>query len=171
MTVQSIFNPIEETIMFLLLLLLLFCFILFPFFIIFAPNVQVRVVFLRHVFPAHFVRFLFSYLCPFSFIFSTLTRKRRPTLFVVELRHLFYFLIEEDWTMAEKVVRSKNLKKTNQGVDGRFFLFFFFFFCCCCCCFSQTVWEMLSKKQQEIKDSRTTVCIFIWFMTNNFAKY
>ena len=30
--------------------------------------------------------------------------------------------------MAEKVVRSKNLKKTNQGVDGRFFLFFFFFF-------------------------------------------
>ena len=49
--------------------------------------------FSRHIFPAHFLRFplVFSYLWPFSFIFCTLTRKRRPTLFVVELRDLFNF--------------------------------------------------------------------------------
>ena len=35
--------------------------------------------FSRHFFPAHFVGFLFSYLWPFSFIFSTLSLKRRPT--------------------------------------------------------------------------------------------
>ena len=49
-------------------------------------------VFSRHIFPAHFVGFLLLSFLPFSFIFSTLSRKR-PTLFALRLRHLFFWVL------------------------------------------------------------------------------
>ena len=58
----------------------------------------------------------------FSFIFSTPSWKWRPTLFVLELRHLFLWssghsvqnkcqIVEEVWTMTEQVVKSKELRR------------------------------------------------------------
>ena len=45
--------------------------------------------FSRHIFFASFCRFSIFVLLLFSVIFSTPSRKWRPTLFVLELRHLF----------------------------------------------------------------------------------
>ena len=44
------------------------------YFFIFAPNVHLREFFSRHIFPAHFVGFLFSYFCRFL-LFSPLFRE------------------------------------------------------------------------------------------------
>ena len=42
-------------------------------------------------FSVHFVDFLFRIYCIYySFIFSALSRKKKPKLFVLELRQIFY---------------------------------------------------------------------------------
>ena len=66
-------------------------------------------------------RYLFSY-----FLFS-FTNEGLQALFVVELRHLFYFLVEEDWTMGEKIVRSKLFRRQTKECMT---VFLFCFFVC-----------------------------------------
>ena len=58
------------------------------FFFNFCPNCTNTRDFSRHIFPAHFVTFLFLVFVSFSFIFSTPSWKWRPTLFVLDLGHL-----------------------------------------------------------------------------------
>ena len=77
--------------------------------------------------------FFFSFFFPFSFIFCTLSRKWRPALFVLTLRHLFSRSSGHSVTEIAKLLNKSQrykwtsgekwrLEKTNQGVDGRFFL-------------------------------------------------
>ena len=78
-------------------------------------------------FPPYFscssYRFSILVFLTFSFIFSTPSWKWRSTLFVLELRHLFLWfsghsvqkkncqIVEEIWTMIERVVKSKGLRR------------------------------------------------------------
>ena len=57
----------------------------------FCPKCARTRGFSRHIFLAHFVGFLFSSFFPFSLIFLTLSRKWRPTLFALKLRHLIFW--------------------------------------------------------------------------------
>ena len=69
--------------------------------------------------------------------------KMKATLFVLELRHLFFWssghsvekkkrqIVEEVWTMTEKVVKGKDRRRQTMKWMA---------------VFSQTVWEILSKK-------------------------
>ena len=89
---------------------------------------------------------------------------------MVELRHLFYFLVEEDWTIGEKIVRFKHFRRQTQECMAVFCV------CCCWCCCFQTGWEMLSKSNKKetyhilqfhnIKVSRTT----IWRVMTNYLQ-
>ena len=78
--------------------------------------------------------FVFVFL-PFSFIFSTLSRKWRRTLFMLLLRHLFLRysghlvkfsqIVEEVWTMSEQVVKSKDVRRqTKETPRSRWPLFY-----------------------------------------------
>ena len=74
-------------------------------------------------FSCSFCRFSILVFLTFSFIFSTPSWKWRSTLFVLELRHLFLWfsghsvqkkkcqIVEEIWTMIERVVKSKGLRR------------------------------------------------------------
>ena len=73
-------------------------------------------------FSCPFCRFSILVFLTFSSIFSTPSWKLRSALFVLELRHLFYCLlliqskkncqiVEEIWTMIERVVNSKDLRR------------------------------------------------------------
>ena len=62
------------------------------YFLNFSPNVHVREFFPAIFLLPDFVGFLFSFFLAFSFVFSTLSRKWKCTLFVLELRHLFTVL-------------------------------------------------------------------------------
>ena len=74
--------------------------------------------FSRHIFSVHFVGFLFSFFLggggAFSIVFSTLSRKRRRTLFVLELRHLFLrysvHLVKEIVKLLNKWSKVKTLQ-------------------------------------------------------------
>ena len=78
-----------------------------------------------------FYRFSIFVSVAFSFVFSTLSRKWRRTLFVLELRHIFfrYFvhLVKEIVKLLKKSERWENkwskvkTLQDNQGVGGRFF--------------------------------------------------
>ena len=98
----------------------------------FSPNVHVREFFSLPYFSCPFCRFSIFVFVAFSFVFSTLSRKWRRTLFVLELRHLFFrysvHLVKEIVKLLKKSERWENkwskvktLHKTNQGVDGRVF--------------------------------------------------
>ena len=90
-------------------------------------------VFFPQYFSCPFCRFSVFVFLPFSFIFSTLSRKWRRTLFVLLLRHLFFTVfwafsqrncqtVEDVWTMSEQVVKTiKTLEdkpRKLQGVNG-----------------------------------------------------
>ena len=95
MTVQSNFKlKFEEIIIFLN----------------FCPNCTRTRGFSHHTFPVHFVGFLFWYFYLF-FIFSTPSWKWRPTLFVLELRHLFLW---SSGHSAKKKKSAKLLKKSER---------------------------------------------------------
>ena len=85
------------------------------YFLNFFPKCARARIFSRHIFPAHFVGFLFSFFfffLAFSFVFSTLSRKWRRTLFVLELRHLFLrysvHLVKEIVKLLKKSERWEN---------------------------------------------------------------
>ena len=101
-------------------------------------------VFCRHIFPAYFVGFLFSFFAVFfNFLHSVMKMKAYTVCTKAEASIFFWFschsvkeivkLLNEVWMIyvSEQVVESKRLQKTHQGVYGRLFL---------------NVWEMLSKK-------------------------
>ena len=77
-------------------------------------------------FSAHFVGFLFSYFLPFSFIFLTLSGKWRLTMFVLQLRHLFFLqssgqsVKEIVWMMSEQLVESKDFRRQTKEWMARF---------------------------------------------------
>ena len=88
----------------------------------------------------------------FSFIFSTLSWKRRPALFVLELRHLSLWssghsvkkkncqIVEEVWTMTEQVVKSKDLRRQTKEWMA---------------VFSQSVWECYRKSCKYVRNNST----------------
>ena len=108
----------------------------------FLPQLYTYARFFPPYFSCPFCRFSILVFLSFSFIFSTPSWKWRPTLFVLELRHLFLWssghsvqkncqIVEEVWTMTEQVVKSKDLRRQTKEWMA---------------VFSQTVWEILSKK-------------------------
>ena len=92
-------------------------------------------VFFPQYFSCPFCRFSVFVFLPFSFIFSTLSRKWRRTLFVLLLRHLFLrysgHLVREiakllkrseQWVNRwSKVKTLEDKPRKLQGVDGRCF--------------------------------------------------
>ena len=102
------------------------------FFFIFAPTAHVREVFPAILFlPTSYVFYILVF-SSFSFIFSTPSWKWRPTLFLLELRHLFLWpsghsvkkncqIVEEVWTMTEQVVKSKDLRRQTKECMAVFF--------------------------------------------------
>ena len=86
------------------------------------PQLYTYARFFPPYFSCPFCRFSILVFLSFSFIFSTPSWKWRPTLFVLELRHLFLWssghsvqkncqIVEEVWTMTEQVVKSKDLRR------------------------------------------------------------
>ena len=78
----------------------------------FFPKCARTRIFSRHIFRAHFVGLLFSFFLAFSFVFSTLSRQWRRTLFLLELRHLFLryssHLVKEFVKLLKKSERWEN---------------------------------------------------------------
>ena len=102
------------------------------------PNCTRTLGFFHPYFACPFCRFSILVFLSFSFIFSTPSWKWRPTLFVLELRHLFLWssghlakkkgqIVEEVWTMTKQVVKSKDLRGKTKERMAVFFFFFFFF--------------------------------------------
>ena len=97
-------------------------------------------------FSRPFCRFSIFVFLAFSFVFSTLSRKWRRTLFVRELRHLFLrysvHLVKEIVKLLKKSERWKNkwskVKTLPDKPRSRWPVFL------------QTVWKMLSKKAVSI---------------------
>ena len=75
----------------------------------FFPKCTRTRIFSCHIFPAHFVGFLFPFFLAFSFVFSTLLRKWRRTLFLLELKRLF---LRYSVHLAKEIV--KLLKKSER---------------------------------------------------------
>ena len=75
----------------------------------FFPKCTRTRIFSCHIFPAHFVGFLFPFFLAFSFVFSTLLRKWRRTLFLPELKRLF---LRYSVHLAKEIV--KLLKKSER---------------------------------------------------------
>ena len=76
----------------------------------------------------HIVGFLLSYFLPFSFIFLTPSRKWRLTMFVLQLRHLFFLRSSGQsvkkivWMMSEQLVESKDFRRqTKEWMAGFFY--------------------------------------------------
>ena len=105
-----------------------------------------------------FCRFSIFVFLLFSFIFSYLSRKWRPTLFVLELRHLFLWssghsvkkiakLLKKVWTISEHVVKSKDFGRQTKEWMSVLFLFFFL-----------NGWEMLLKsyKYMALRNNSAT---------------
>ena len=83
------------------------------------PQLYTFARFFPPYFSCPFRRFSILVFLSFSFIFSTPSWKWSPTLFVLELRYLFLCsswrpvkkicqIVEEVWTITEKVVKSKD---------------------------------------------------------------
>ena len=89
--------------------------------------------FSRHILPAHFVLFPFSFRCFFFFavffIFCTLSRKWRPALFVLTLRHLFLRSSGHSVTEIAKLSCWTSLSDISEQVFKSRWPFFFWFKC------------------------------------------
>ena len=93
------------------------------------------VSFFPRYFSFPFCRFSIFVFLLFSFIISYLSRKWRPTLFVLELRHLFLWssghsvkkiakLFKKVWTISEHVVKSKDFgRQTKEWMSALLFFF------------------------------------------------
>ena len=91
-------------------------------FLLFAPECM-HASFFPTIFFCPFCRFSIFVFLPFSFVSSTLSRKWRHTLFLLQLRHLFLrysgHLVKEitkllkttERCMSEQVVKSKNVTR------------------------------------------------------------
>ena len=83
--------------------------------LIFAKGVRVR-AFSRHIFPAH-CRFSYFVSLPFSFIFSAISRKWSPKLFVLDLRQIFTVI----WPSSQRNFQSFNNteRRVNKAVKKK----------------------------------------------------
>ena len=83
-------------------------------FLKFCPECTRTRVFSRHIFPAHFVGFLFSFFWRFllfSLLFHTVCARAQASIFTVlcPFSQRNCQIVEEVWTMREQVVKSKDL--------------------------------------------------------------
>ena len=98
-------------------------------FLNFCPTVHIREVFPAILFLPILLVFYFGILIIFFYFLYTPSWQWRPTLFVLELRHLFLWssgqsvkkkrncqIVEDVWTMTKQVVKIKDLRR--QTKDG-----------------------------------------------------
>ena len=87
-------------------------------------------------FSCPFCRFSIFVFLPWSFGFSTLSRKWKHTLFVLQLRHLFFKvlwpfsqrncqIVEDVWTTSEQLVKSKDIKRQTKETPRSRWPFFY----------------------------------------------
>ena len=85
---------------------------------------------------------------------------------MVELRHLFYFLVEEDWTMGEKIVRFKRfIGQTKECMAVFLFLLLLLRFL-----FSNWVRNVI-EKQQERNVPDSSISQYQSFENNGMESY
>ena len=132
-----------------------------------------REFFSRHILPAHFVlflfsfRFLFFFLPFFFFIFCTLSRKWKPALFVLTLRHLFYGLLA---IQSQKLL---NCWTSVSDISGQVFKSgwpFFFWFKCVKNCYRQSCKHMRNNSTRQ-KGKKNSTSQFQSFEHNGMKIY